>query len=226
MKQRVPKRFIVGGLLTGILWVLASLFFATTLDSFGSGVVARALWVVYVLLTALVTVAVGWFFPVYVVVGLMKLRDQRREELQALGDENVVHADPDGERKLHDYLTATTSMEARIGMLQRSDPYIPPEQRPPEGTKPPRAFLSKLGWNIFSGAMIAGAIAGVAFGHWHGLGSDEGGRAGVAQFFAAGMAGAVLAAPFGLVAALLFGRITQVHDENRLAPGAVDPKAA
>jgi hypothetical protein len=34
-----------------------------------------------------------------------------------------VTADPEGERKTHEYLTAITSTEARIGLLQRSQPW-------------------------------------------------------------------------------------------------------
>lgn len=161
-----------------------------------------------------------WFLPyATIVLGITKIREQRREDLEALGDENVVHADPEGERKLHDYLTATTSLEARIGLLQRSDPYIPPEQRAPEGKKPPRAFLSKTGWNILSGTMIAGTLSGVLLGHLHGLGGGPSDGTGVLRLFAAAMAGALLSAPFGLVAALLFGRITQVEEEDDAGAG-------
>ena len=220
MKRRVQNRFVVGGVLTGCLWVITSLFYASTIDSFEGGFIAQMFWVVIVVYAGLCTVGVGWFFPVYVVVGLMKLREQRREELDALGDENVVQGDPDGERKLHDYLTAVTSMEARIGLLQQPAPYIPPDERAPEGTKPPRAFLSKLGWNILSSTMIAGTLSGVMLGHLHGLGGDASDGSGVFRLFAAGMAGALLAAPFGLLAALLFGRITQVEQDEVAAETA------
>jgi hypothetical protein len=65
-----------------------------------------------------------------VYLGWLKLRDQQDREVQALGDDNTVTADPEGPRKLHEYLTAITSMEARIGLLQRSEPY--PGDPPPQ----------------------------------------------------------------------------------------------
>ena len=168
-----------------------------------------------------------WFLPYAVVVlGIAKIREQRREDMEALGDENVVHADPEGERKLHDYLTAMTSLEARIGLVQRSDPYVPPDQRPPESAKPPRATLSKTGWGLLSGLTFSGLVAGIGLGHMHGLGGGGENAAGVAQLLGAGIAGVLLAAPFGLVAALLFGRITQVPDEEEDDTGAGSSEAA
>jgi hypothetical protein len=91
---------------------------------------AALLWIGFGALLGMVQ----WFMPYAIIVlGLAKL-----------GDDNVVKSDPDGERKLHEYLTAIGSTEARIGLLQRSDPYIPPEHRAPEGVKPPRVTLSRL----------------------------------------------------------------------------------
>lgn len=179
-------------------------------------VFAVVLW----LCVGFIIAMVQFFLPYAIIVlGVAKLREQRREELEALGDENVVHADPDGERKLHEYLTAMTSMEARIGLLQRSDPYIPPEQRAPEGTKPPRAFMSKTGWSLLSGVTFAGFVAGILLGHRHGLGTGGENAQGVLQLLSAGFAGLLLSAPFGLVAALLFGRITQVEEADDAGAG-------
>ena len=62
-------------------------------------------------------------FPVVLAMGALKLREQRRRDFHALGDDNTVVADPDGPRKLHEYLTAINSTEARIGLLQRSEPW-------------------------------------------------------------------------------------------------------
>ena len=187
----------------------------------GGGVSVSWVFAIVLWLCAGFIAAMAQFFLPYAitVLGIAKLRDQRREELEALGDENVVHADPEGERKLHEYLTAMTSMEARIGLLQRSDPYIPPEQRAPEGAKPPRAFMSKMGWSLLSGVTFAGFLAGVLLGHRHGLGTGGENAQGVLQLLSAGIAGLLLSAPFGLVAALLFGRITQVEEENDAGAG-------
>lgn len=71
----------------------------------------------------------AWFgvlciLPIGVIhLGIRKLRAQRQVETEALGDDNTVTADPDGPRKTHEYLTAITSVEARIGLLQRSEPW-------------------------------------------------------------------------------------------------------
>lgn len=66
-----------------------------------------------------------WLF---VYLAWKKLRRQRRE-IEAMPDDNTVVGDPDGARKTHQYLTAMTSTEARIGLLQRSDPW--PGDKPP-----------------------------------------------------------------------------------------------
>jgi hypothetical protein len=96
------------------------------------------------------------------VLGVLKIREQRASGAEALGDENAVKSDPDGERKLHDYLTAIGSMEARIGLLQRSAPYVPPEQRPPEGTPVLRWRLRKPAKAV----RLSNAVSGAIFGLW------------------------------------------------------------
>lgn len=81
------------------------------------------------LLAALI-VLLGALGPwVFVYFAWRKLRRQREVEFAALGDDNTVTADPEGERKTHEYLTAITSTEARIGLLQRSEPW--PGDKPP-----------------------------------------------------------------------------------------------
>lgn len=56
-------------------------------------------------------------------LGIRKMREQRLRDFHALGDENTVTADPEGARKTHEFITALASTEARIGLLQRSEPY-------------------------------------------------------------------------------------------------------
>lgn len=74
-----------------------------------------------------------FFFPYAIIyLGLRKLREQRKAEFESLGDDNTVTADPEGERKTHEYLTAITSTEARIGLLQRSEPW--PGDKPPSAS--------------------------------------------------------------------------------------------
>jgi uncharacterized membrane protein len=107
------------------------------------------------------------FYSVYA-LGWMRIRD-RREELDQFDDSNTV-GDPEiGERKLHDYLTAITSMEARIGMLQRSAPYIPPEKRPPPDMEPPRHKLTTRGRKLVGTVLCLGVLAGIALGMLNGI---------------------------------------------------------
>jgi hypothetical protein len=84
----------------------------------------RLLWNVW-------TAAAAYAFLVlllFVLVrGLRKVIRQRNLDIHELDDENVVNFDPDGERKLHEYLTAITSTEARIGLIQTSEPWPGPE---------------------------------------------------------------------------------------------------
>jgi hypothetical protein len=105
------------------LWLLALscllglLFFAATSPR---GVVETVIVFVGSQLGGFATV----FLPYGIVyLGWRRLHDQRGAEFEALGDDNTVTADPEGPRKLHEYLTAITSTEARIGLLQRSEPY-------------------------------------------------------------------------------------------------------
>ena len=187
----------------------------------GSGVDFAISLVVVVLLGVLLGVFVCFFPYAIVVLGLAKLFEQRKEVLDELGDENVVHEDPDGERKLHEYLTAITSVEARIGLLQRSTPYVPAEQRAPEGAKPPRARLSRAGWGALIVCMGIGAVCGAFYGAANGLGdvdSDSSGQAvarnvGVLRLFVSSMLGAALASPVGLIMVLVFGRVEEVSEE-------------
>lgn len=81
------------------------------------------------LFLALISIAITFAIPIaFIVLGARRLQ-QRKAEFEALGDDNTVTADPEGERKTHEYLTAITSTEARIGLLQRSDPW--PGEKPP-----------------------------------------------------------------------------------------------
>jgi hypothetical protein len=101
-------------------------------------------------------------------LGWLRIRD-RREELEQFDDSNTVGDPESGERKLHDYLTAITSMEARIGLLQRSAPYIPPEKRPPPDMKPPRHKLTPRGRNLVGTVLCIGVLAGIVLGMLNGI---------------------------------------------------------
>jgi hypothetical protein len=107
------------------------------------------------------------FYSVFA-LGWLRIRD-RRGELEQFDDSNTVGDPESGERKLHDYLTAITSMEARIGLLQRSAPYVLPEKRPPPEMKPPRHRLTPRGRNLVGTALCLGALSGIALGMLNGI---------------------------------------------------------
>lgn len=77
------------------------------------------LQILFAIAAGVVACAVPLFF---VFMGWRAIKRQRLSQ-QRLSDDNTVTADPEGPRKLHEYLTAITSTEARIGLLQRSEPY-------------------------------------------------------------------------------------------------------
>jgi len=204
---------IVLGLIEAALIVAAS-------GHFRGGVVALVLGLLLWVGLGVILGALQLFPYAFIVLGFAKLREQKRESLEALGDENKVRADPDGERKLHDYLTAITSTEARIGLLQRSTPWIPPEQRPLEGTTPLRTTLSKPGWGLVCACLAAGAAVGGAIGLRNGLGETT---TGFVLLIAAALFGMVLASPLGILLAVLMG-LTQ--RENRDDAGTSSGQAA
>jgi hypothetical protein len=72
--------------------------------------------------SALFTLFVAFCIFVFL-AGREKIKRQQEVEINRLGDDNTVQYDPDGERKLHEYLTAVTSTEARIGLIQTSSPW-------------------------------------------------------------------------------------------------------
>lgn len=208
MRKSARKRLVTGVVLVAVLalWATTSFGYSVVIEPFGDGMVAQMVRAPVVLLAGLFTALFVWFFPIYVVIGAMKLRDQRREEIDALGDDNVVNADPDGERKLHQYLTAMTSMEARIGMLQQPDPWVPRDQRPAESADRPPMRMSALG----RGAFVAVVLAGVGIGLVAAL-SHAGGN-GVLRFLSMGAAGGVLALPLAAVFALILGKTERADD--------------
>jgi hypothetical protein len=109
-----------------------------------------------------------FFIYAYFALGWFRLRD-RRQEFEELADDNTVGDPEAGERKLNEYLSAITSMEARIGMLQRSAPYIPPEKRPPPDMEPPRHKLTTRGRKLVGTVLCLGVLAGIALGMLNGI---------------------------------------------------------
>ena len=204
------------GELEAFVIVIAAGHFKGSLGSMlVAGVIALMLGVVIGMLQ--------WFMPYAILVlGIAKLFEQKKEVLDELGDENSVKFDPDGERKLHDYLTAINSTEARIGLLQRSAPYVPPEERPPEDAVVPPTRMSRAGRNVFSATVIAGAVLGAVIAAYNGVGVVEVGEGAEAaarntghlRMFLSSLIGAVLALPVGLLLALLCGRVEVVTDEE------------
>jgi len=79
--------------------------------------------VVYFVAATILSYAFFAAFYYVLVAGMLKIRHQRKVEFEQLPDDNTVEDHPDGERKLHEYLTAITSTEARIGLIQTSQPW-------------------------------------------------------------------------------------------------------
>ena len=162
-----------------------------------------------------------------VVLGWLRIRDEAGEA-NAFADDNTVGDPEAGERKLHDYLTAITSMEARIGMLQRSAPYTPPDQRLPADAQPPRASLTTQGRRLVGSVLVLGVVAGVALGLMHGIDLRELPEPAygyqpvmVARLAVCGLLGLVTAMPVAVFLAAFHLRITEPHDA-----GADRPEAA
>ena len=203
----------------GVVEAFAIMISGRNLSASGSGMLVA---IVITLMLGVMLGTLQWFMPYAVVVlGLAKLFEQRKEAIDALGDDNTVNSDPDGERKLHDYLTAISSTEARIGLLQRSAPYVPPEQRAPENARMPHSRLSKTGWSVLSATLVAGAISGAFIAAFKGVGFVDAGtgsevvarNTGLLRLFISSLIGAVLSLPVGVIMALLFGRIEAAGTE-------------
>lgn len=188
------------------------------------------LWVRLVIALGLsyTMLVVPFGFPIVLVMGLMKLREQRRHEMDELGDENVVMSHPDGERKLHDYLTAITSTEARIGLLQRSAPYIPPEKRPPSDATLPRATVPPAGRRMVGILLCGGAAMGLLLGWIHGVDATPGRTTGwgfqpigLARLALSGALGMLATLPLALLVAAFYAKVKERDDG-----GADRPEAA
>ncbi|MCA8910421.1 MAG: hypothetical protein KDB82_01855 [Planctomycetes bacterium] len=155
----------------------------------------------------------------FVALGWMRLGDYRKHELADLDDSNTVGDPVAGERKYQEWLSAVNSPEAFLGMVPRSEDYVPPEHRPPPDAKLPRTRLSNAGWNAFGIVLLLGAIGGGVLGWWNGLGDGGKHAQGVLQLVMAAIVGSVLVLPVAAVVALLFGRIEQEEDDDAGAGG-------
>lgn len=180
---------------------------------------ARMLLVSLMVLGLSLLTGVTVFVPYgFIALGWLRLGDYRRDELAALPDDNTVGDPEAGERKYQEWLSAVNSTEAFLGMVPRSAPYVPPEQRPPEGARPPRTRLSRLGMALLFGATLLGASSAAIIAGQHDLGHGTGGaaarNASVIQLFVAALAGSLFGLPIGLVLALLFGRIEIEEEED------------
>lgn len=150
------------------------------------------------------------FFPLgLLLLGWLSIGKYEQKELAELPDDNTV-GDPEvGERKYQQWLSGMNSTEAWLGMIPRSEPYVPPELRPPPDIKAPGARLSRRGWITLSTVTGCGAFLGTLA-----LGSHTQGSAGWIQMLTAAAVGAILSLPVGVVSALLFGRIEETQDES------------
>jgi hypothetical protein len=211
LRERQNKRFRAAITICTVLGLIEAALLMGVGGYFKGGMIALAVAILFWVLLGVLLGMVQWFFPYAIVVlGLTKIREQRREAIEALGIQNVVNSDPEGERKLHDYLTAITSTEARIGLLQRSDPYIPPEQRPPEGASRPRLKFSKPTWVGVWAYVIAGAVGGTFMVR----GELPETIATPVKYVMASAIGATFGLLVGTMYALVFGRTIEVAVEE------------
>lgn len=112
----------------------------------------------------------GFLFVAYgfLVLGWFRLYD-REVEFDDLPDDNTVGDPESGERKLQQWLSAANSFENYIGMIPRSEPYVPPERRPPPDANPERARLTQRSYSAIVACLVFGASFGVALGVMHGV---------------------------------------------------------
>lgn len=216
LRPHEKRRLKVGVTLSLVFWAISTGFFLLIWDiGRDPGLLSYALHWVLAFLAGYCLVFVFWFFPVFVVVAVMKLRDQKRIELEELGDENKVFADPDGQRKLHEYLTAINSTEARIGLLQRSEPW--PGEAPPPAPEGPVWRLSGAARAILPACVAIGFVVGIALGAARMAGMDGAElsvtlkRTLLARLLVSGLLGALFASPLGWIAVLLFGKTEPVE---------------
>lgn len=218
LRPHEKKRLLIGTAMTVCVWIISAVFYLNVIDiPSDAGIVSYCLHWALVFLASYSIVFFFWVYPVFFIVGLIKLRDQKRYELEELGDENKVYDDPDGERKLHDYLTAITSTEARIGLLQRSDPWPGPAAEVAKVSDAPKWRFTKAAQSMMRLCVLFGLIAGALLGALsvEGINTAEATdtlkRSLLVRTVVSGVLGAVFATPLGWIAALLFGKTEPVE---------------
>lgn len=161
----------------------------------------------------------GIFIPYgFVALGWLRLGDYRKHELEALPDDNTVGDPEAGERKYQEWLSAMNSSEAFLGMIPRSAPYVPPDERAPDNARLPRMRLNAVGLACVAATALIGSLFGVYVAAQYGVGV-RGGDAVVRnvnalQVICAGLMGALFALPFGYVVALIVGRVEVQEDTD------------
>lgn len=128
-----------------------------------------------------------------------------------LPDDNTVGDPVEGERKLQQWLSAANSFENYIGMIPRSAPYVPPEQRPPADLKPVRVVLDVRGRQLWTAICVAGAAFGLVGAYFHGADlsrspDDEAPGMQLIRLAFGGLLGILAAAVPGFFVALMFTR--------------------
>lgn len=212
LRERQNRRFRVAFTICMVLGLIE----AALIMGFGGYFKGSVLQIVFAIvmcigLAALVGM-VQWFFPYAIVVlGMAKVREQRREAMEALGDENIVQSDPDGHRKLHEYLSAINSTEARIGLLQRSDPYPGPDSGELSDKPLTRVRLSKPSRRAIVGYTLGGLVLGAYY--FGGLaGGNEIGEKPL-QLLAGAAVGGIAGLLNGALYSLLFRKLIVVEEK-------------
>lgn len=166
------------------------------------------------------TAALVLYIPYgFVALGWLRIGQHTREELEQLPDDNTVGDPVEGEKQFQQWMSGMNSMEAFLGMVPRSEPYVPPEERPPEDAVVPRSHLNRTGWNVLGGTLVAGVLGGLAVGFMHGLGAGGDSGQGLIQLIVAGLVGLILALPFAVTLAMLIGRVEYEEEDDTGAGG-------
>jgi hypothetical protein len=208
-RERQNRRASIGllvCLLGGTVVVMAGggldwLMDAATADAVSFALVGLILFVMCLMAAAVVFIPYG-----FIALGWLKLQ-QQQSELAKLPDDNTVGDPVEGERKYQQWISSVNSTEAFLGMVPRSDPYVPPEQRPPADAKPPRVKLSTFGKACTLAIVVAGAAVGVVLLR---MARPE---AEPLQMFTATLVGVLFATPPGLVIGLMVGRV-EIEEED------------
>lgn len=179
-------------------------------------------------LTVLIGVVfAGFLFLCYgfLILGWFRLFD-REVEYDDMPDDNTVGDPETGERNLQQWLSAANSFESYIGMIPRSEPWVPPKNRPPPDANPERARMTSRSYSAIAGCLAFGASFGVALGIMHGVDVTPGVEpaygyqpVGIGRLIVCAALGMIAALPPAVLLAALFAKVAR-DDAGTSSPEA------